>query len=141
MANIHPRELDEVDPANPGAAGPPMIVPGTGGPSVMVGNTTVEPGRVVAHRLNRVEYNNTIRDLFFGLSLRPADAFPVDNYAEGFDNNAQELRMSNLLFEKYLEAADKTVDAAFADAAVRMRLVGCDLAQSACPGQVLARFV
>ena len=80
-----------------------------GGPEVMLGERVVEPGRVVAHRLNRVEYDNTVRDLFFGLDLHPADAFPVDTFAEGFDNNAQELRMSNLLFEKYLEAAHQLV--------------------------------
>ena len=87
----------------------PTLAPPTGGAEVMVGEVAIDPGRVVAHRLNRVEYNNTLRDLFYGLDLRPADAFPVDNFAEGFDNNAQELRMSNLLFEKYLEAADKIV--------------------------------
>src|SRR5262249_54015586 len=33
---------------------------------------TPDPGRVTARRLNRVEYNNTIRDLL-GVSVRPAD--------------------------------------------------------------------
>jgi hypothetical protein len=75
------------------------------GPSVNVGGVAIEPGRVVAHRLNRVEYDNTTRDLLFGLDLHPAAAFPIDNFAEGFDNNAQELGMSNLLMEKYLDAA------------------------------------
>src|SRR5688500_6026347 len=110
LGNIAPPGLDEVDGVNP-PGGPPMLAPPTGGPEVMVGGLNIEPGRVVAHRLNRVEYNNTVRDLFFGLEVKAADAFPVDNYAEGFDNNAQELRMSNLLFEKYLEAADATVEA------------------------------
>jgi mono/diheme cytochrome c family protein len=35
-------------------------------------------GRVTARRLNRVEYNNTIRDLL-GVAARPADQFPVDD--------------------------------------------------------------
>ena len=35
-------------------------------------------GRVTARRLNRVEYNNTIRDLL-GVAARPADEFPVDD--------------------------------------------------------------
>ena len=34
-----------------------------------------EPGRVSARRLNRAEYNNTIRDLL-GVDIRPADNFP-----------------------------------------------------------------
>jgi hypothetical protein len=32
-----------------------------------------DPGRVTVHRLNRTEYNNTVRDLL-GTSQRPADA-------------------------------------------------------------------
>jgi hypothetical protein len=118
------------------------MAPSLVGPNVMVGNASIEPGRVVAHRLNRVEYNNTVRDLFYGLDLRPADAFPIDNFAEGFDNNAQELRMSNLLMEKYLDAADKIVAAGFANAASRARLVPCDLAGDAtCAQKSLTTFL
>src|SRR5262249_48303940 len=36
------------------------------------------PGRVTAHRLNRAEYNNSVRDLL-GVDLRPADDFPQDD--------------------------------------------------------------
>ena len=42
-------------------------------------------GRITAvHRLNRAEYNNTIRDLL-GVDIRPADNFPADTAAFGFD--------------------------------------------------------
>ena len=34
-----------------------------------------DPGRVTIRRLNRVEYNNTIRDLV-GVDFQPADDFP-----------------------------------------------------------------
>ena len=44
-----------------------------------------DPGRVTARRLNRAEYNNTIRDLL-GVDLRPADEFPQDDSGYGFDN-------------------------------------------------------
>src|SRR5262249_1531022 len=46
---------------------------------------TVDPGRVTSRRLNRVEYNNTVRDLL-GVWLRPADEFPLDDAGYGFDN-------------------------------------------------------
>jgi mono/diheme cytochrome c family protein len=71
------------------------------------------PGRVPIHRLNRTEYNNTIRDLI-GLDLRPADAFsfPADDIAHGFDNVADVLSLSPLLLEKYLDAAEKVLDRA-----------------------------
>jgi hypothetical protein len=69
------------------------------------------PGRTPLHRLNRVEYNNTIRDLI-GLDLHPADDFPLDDTAHGFDNVAEALTLSPLLLDKYLEAAEKVLDRA-----------------------------
>ena len=65
-----------------------------------------EPGRVTARRLNRAEYNNTIRDLL-GVALRPADDFPVDDSGYGFDNIGDVLSLSPMLMEKYLSAARK----------------------------------
>ena len=64
------------------------------------------PGRVMARRLNRVEYNNTIRDLL-GVPIRPADEFPVDDSGYGFDNIGDVLTVSPMLMEKYLAAAAK----------------------------------
>ena len=70
------------------------------------------PGRVVLHRLNRAEYNNSVRDLF-GVSIRPADNFPADGAGgAGFDNNADTLYLPPLLMERYLEAAQAVSDAA-----------------------------
>ncbi len=65
-----------------------------------------DPGRVTLRRLNREEYNNTVRDLF-GVTSRPADAFPTDDIGYGFDNIGDVLSMSPLLLEKYLSAAEK----------------------------------
>lgn len=64
-----------------------------------------KPGRVTVHRLNRAEYNNTIRDIF-GQDLRPADAFPSDEVGAGFDNNSDVLSLPPMLFEKYMAAAE-----------------------------------
>lgn len=69
----------------------------------------IDPGRVTVRRLNRVEYNNTVRDLL-GVNLRPADAFPTDDVGEGFDNIGDVLSLSPLLLEKYVEAAEKIAD-------------------------------
>lgn len=65
-------------------------------------------GRVPLRRLNREEYNNTVRDLV-GIDLRPADDFPQDDTAHGFDNVAEGLSLSPMLLEKYLQAAEKIV--------------------------------
>ncbi len=69
------------------------------------------PGSVTISRLNRAEYNHTIRDLT-GLDLRPADSFPHDSEGEsGFRNDRDGLFVAPLLVEKYLAAADEVVDA------------------------------
>lgn len=65
-----------------------------------------DPGRVTIRRLNRAEYNNTIRDLL-GVAVRPADDFPSDDVGYGFDNIGDVLSLPPLLMEKYLDAAEK----------------------------------
>jgi hypothetical protein len=69
------------------------------------------PGRVTARRLNRTEYNNTVRDLL-GVTLRPADDFPEDDSGYGFDNIGDVLSLSPVLMEKYLASAEKISRAA-----------------------------
>jgi hypothetical protein len=64
-----------------------------------------DPGRVTLHRLNRAEYNNTVRDLL-GTSLRPADDFPADDHSYGFDNIADALTISPTQLELYARAAE-----------------------------------
>ena len=68
--------------------GPPVVEP-PGTPSGQ------DAGRVTLHRLNRVEYNNTVKDLL-GSAQSPADAFPADDHAFGFDNMADTLVLSTL---------------------------------------------
>ena len=68
-------------------------------------DTRPRPGKVTARRLNRAEYNHSIRDLF-GIDLRPADVFPSDEVGAGFDNNGDLLTLSPMLMEKYLSAAE-----------------------------------
>jgi hypothetical protein len=61
---------------------------------------------VTVRRLNRVEYNNTIRDLM-RVDFKPAKDFPADDSGYGFDNIGDVLTMSPLLMEKYFSAAEK----------------------------------
>lgn len=68
--------------------------------------TAANPGRVTAHRLNRAEYNNTVRDLL-GVNFRPADDFPQDDSGYGFDNIGDVLSLSSSQMEKYVTAAEK----------------------------------
>jgi hypothetical protein len=69
-----------------------------------------DPGRVTMRRLNRAEYNNTIRDLT-GVDLRLSDDFPSDDVGYGFDNIGDVLSLSPILMEKYLSAAGKVAQA------------------------------
>lgn len=64
------------------------------------------PGRVMARRLNRTEYANTIRDLL-AVPANPAEEFPVDDSGYGFDNVADVLSISPMLMEKYIAAANR----------------------------------
>jgi mono/diheme cytochrome c family protein len=71
-------------------------------------------GRVVLRRLNRVEYENTLRDLL-GVPVDLKEMLPVDTPAHGFDNIGEALHTSSFLMEKYLEAADTALSLAIAN--------------------------
>ena len=128
----------KIGPAGGGGSGP--LPPGAAGP--------INPGRVVAHRLNNVEYDNTVRDLL-GVDLTPSTTygFPDDAYVEGFDNNADALTAPPLLLEKLETATQAIVDAAMStaggNAAIRSRIMVCDPAkagEAACATQILTAF-
>lgn len=67
-----------------------------------------DPGRVTLRRLNRNEYDNTVRDLL-GTSQRPAGEFPSDDLGYGFDNVADVLSVSPLHLEMYTRSAELLV--------------------------------
>jgi hypothetical protein len=66
------------------------------------------------HRLNRLEYDNTVRDLL-GTTLRPAAGFNPDPVANGFDNMADQLGISPALFHGYGASAREVIDDALDD--------------------------
>jgi hypothetical protein len=70
-----------------------------------------DPGKVTLRRLNRAEYNATIRDLV-GVDFKAAEDFPPDDSGYGFDNIGDVLSLPPMLFEKYLAAADNILDQA-----------------------------
>ncbi|MEO7891957.1 MAG: DUF1592 domain-containing protein [Vicinamibacterales bacterium] len=74
-------------------------------------DATPNPGHVTARRLNRYEYDNTIRDLL-NVQLRAANEFPPDPFGYGFDNIGDVLSLSPVLTEKYLKAAERISEAA-----------------------------
>jgi mono/diheme cytochrome c family protein len=65
------------------------------------------PGRTAAfHRLNRNEYQNAIYDLL-DVDIDISALLPSDDSSYGFDNIAGVLKVSPLLLERYLVAAEK----------------------------------
>jgi hypothetical protein len=69
-------------------------------------NRKPDPGHVTAHRLNRNEYSNTIRDLL-AVDFHAERDFPTDDSGDGFDNIGDVLTISPVLMEKYLAAAER----------------------------------
>ena len=64
------------------------------------------PPPITIARLNAVQYDNTIRDLF-GVDLKPSRklAFVTDEVGNGFDNQGEVLTISPITLEKFLQAA------------------------------------
>jgi mono/diheme cytochrome c family protein len=101
-----------------------------------------DPGRVTLRRLNRVEYNNTIRDLV-GIDFHPADDFPSDDVGYGFDNIGDVLSMAPILMEKYVEAAERIVDKAWQSPDLRRRIMICQPTEKTkidCARKILENF-
>lgn len=95
---VTPEELPELPAA--GEPGGTRVVP----------TMELDQGRVVLRRLNRAEYDNTVRDLL-GTSLTPAqDGFAPDDVEEGFDTIGNRLVVSLLLAEQLDAAANQLVD-------------------------------
>ncbi len=100
--------------------------------------------RARSRRLNRSEYNNTIRDLM-GTHLSPADRFPSDDARFGFDRT-DALTISLLHVEEYERAAAAVVDELLAkpvDDPGRKRIIDCDLQRDSggCAEGVASRFL
>jgi len=98
------------------------------------------PSRVLP-RLNRFEYDNTVRDLL-STALTPARAFPKDDFGDSFDNNAQALTVSPLLTEAFVTAAAQLAEEALTTR--RDTLITCDVADVGldnCARQSLTPFL
>jgi Protein of unknown function (DUF1592)/Protein of unknown function (DUF1588)/Protein of unknown function (DUF1587)/Protein of unknown function (DUF1585)/Protein of unknown function (DUF1595)/Ca-dependent carbohydrate-binding module xylan-binding/Planctomycete cytochrome C len=70
-----------------------------------------DPGHVMLKRLNRVEYENTIRDLL-GVEIDAGEILPPDDTGYGFDNIGDVLTLSPVHLERYLAAARMALDLA-----------------------------
>ncbi|WP_206292618.1 DUF1592 domain-containing protein [Humisphaera borealis] len=71
-------------------------------------------GRATFRRLTRVEYENAVRDLLDLPHLEIKEILPADGSRHGFDKVGEALDLSHVQLARYLEAADRALDAAIA---------------------------
>jgi hypothetical protein len=115
----------------------------TGGAGTGVGGP-LDVGVSTATRLNRTQFNNTVHDLL-GTTANPADSFPADETALGFDTIAGTLRVQPERSEKYLSASADLINELFAKPATDAtwkRYFTCDYATagSTCQRTILKAF-
>ena len=65
-------------------------------------------------RLSRVEYQNTVNDVF-GTEFTLLDQLPLDNIDAGFNNNADNLHLSVVDMEAYFKAANRIAESVVSD--------------------------
>jgi hypothetical protein len=118
--------------------------PGGAGSNAGPGSASDSNNRVL-RRLNRVEYNNTVRDLL-GTSLRPADKLPEDETVDGFDTVGDGLSLSLQHLEPLEQAATQLIDELYAlpaGDARRTAVLACELqagSEATCARQILSGF-
>jgi hypothetical protein len=72
-------------------------------------------GRAVWRRLNRYEYENTVRDLLAAPWLQLRDKLPEDGEAHRFNKSGEALDVSHVQMARYLSAAEYALREATAD--------------------------
>ena len=99
-------------------------------------------GNVVMHRLNSVEYDNTIRDLL-GVTTKYSEtmSFSPDDFAANFNNTASLLSVTPAHVDKYMKAAESAVDAHFANTTLKARYFNCNTSQESCLRTGLTKFL
>jgi len=123
------------------AGGPTLMLMGTGGGTGAAGASAApDPGRISIHRLNNLEYDNTIMDLT-GVPGMAEATFQPDEQGT-FDNDADAFTMNDARFEQYFDAADTIGEAIFASPALEAQIVTCTptAATDACTSTIITNF-
>lgn len=132
---------------NGDASLPPVKPASMPGGTNVVPTTELDPGRVVLRRLNRTEYDNTVRDLLGTASKPAATSFAADDIEDGFDTIGESLVMSLVLAEQLDKATGELVDELLARPmgdVWRSRILTCEPSAAnaaTCIPQVLSAFM
>lgn len=104
--------------------GIPDDMPVTENPPQGVDPATLDPGFILARRLNNTEFNNTVRDLL-GTAQRPGDLIQATTVS-GFDTNASALSGINTAIATSLwQAAQDLIDEVFTNPTQLAQLTTC----------------
>lgn len=101
--------------------------------------TEAAPGGRVLRRLSRSEYDATIRDLFKIDSAWGA-SFTSDTVVNGFDNNAEALRVTPLLADQARRAAEEIADIAVGNINAILPCQPAAGAEAECAGTFIDTF-
>jgi hypothetical protein len=109
-----------------GASGSGSVGGGSGGLA------PTSPGSVAIHRLNALEYDNTVNDLL-GLTQNAAQKsfIPDEKGTNGFDNEADVLTMTDDELQQYFNSADGLGEQVFASPTLAAKIVTCTPASAA----------
>src|SRR5262249_52976024 len=114
--------------------------PGGSGASCPTSGDAVVPFRVLT-RLNRVEYDNTVRDLLGDTSHTVLSKLPPDSGDGGFDNNAAALSIDPSLSQQYMQLAETLAENAMAVGSPGRSLVlTCTTTDDACARKIANDF-
>jgi hypothetical protein len=109
------------------------------------GAVVLDVGRVSIHRLNNLEYDNTMRDLV-GVDAMAQKTFQPNEMGE-FDNDADSFTMNDARYEQYFTSADTIGEAVFASPSLEQTYVlglvtpACALATDAtCSSKIISAF-
>jgi hypothetical protein len=112
-----------------GVGGSGSNIPGVGGSGTTTPTSSKPAVDVITiRRLNRTEYNNTLRDLT-GTARLVGNDLPPDNLSFGFDNIGEALTVQPLHIELFEKGADAVLDELFARPAtdaLRTKVLACD---------------
>lgn len=82
------------------------------------------PERWHVHRINNLEYENAIRDLF-GIAFSAREILEPDEQVAGFDNIADALDMTPARYVAYFNVAQRVGEAVFDDPDSKARVIRC----------------
>ncbi len=105
-----------VEPGNPNNPGGGSSSSSSGGGNVSLPEAASPKAKTI-HRLNKFEFENSVRDLLYGLDVEIGNGIPQDGQQYGFDNIVEIQSLTTKVLKLHDAEIDIAVKAAFADGA------------------------